>query len=82
MGDGNGKPALVEQGVNERRFAIRITYCPDKGEFQCDGLDIPPWISLGMLKYMEILVRRRDVENAMRAAVAQQPLIQRPGGFQ
>jgi hypothetical protein len=80
VSDGNGKPAEVEQGMGGPKYTLSITWDVAKDEFNVTGMTVPPWVSLGMLKYLEILVRRRDAENAMRAAVLSAPRIAHPGG--
>ena len=60
-------------------YSLSVTWYPEHDEFTVTGLQVPPWIALGLLKYVEILVRRRDAEMAMRAAMAARPLIAVPG---
>jgi hypothetical protein len=80
MSEGNGKPVGVEYGSGAPVYVITIT-CGEGGEaINVEGLNVPPWIALGMLKYMEILVRRRELENTMAAMAAQTPRIALPGG--
>lgn len=61
-------------------FSLSISLDIGTGQFHVEGLNVPPWIALGMLRYAEIMVRRRDVENAMRAAALNAPRIAVPGG--
>lgn len=80
MTDGNGKPVGVEQGIGGPKYTFTITWNIASDEFNVTGMTVPAWAALGMLKYAEILVRRRDAENAMIAAAQGQPRIVRPGG--
>ena len=81
MSDGNGKPAEVKQGSGGPRYTLSVSWYLAKDEFNVTGMTIPTWVSLGMLKYAEILVRRRDAENAMIVAAQNMPRIARPGGL-
>lgn len=78
-GRNGGRPG--EQG-SEETYTVSMTYNPRTSEINVLGLNVPPWVSIGMLKYMEILIRRRDAENAMLEAAANMPRIARPGGVQ
>jgi hypothetical protein len=76
--NGHNEIGLDESG----KYTITITYDPLTSDWQCKGLNIPAWISLGMLKYMEVQVRRRDAEIAMAEAAANAPRIALPGSVQ
>jgi hypothetical protein len=82
MSEPNGKPAQASLPGNATTFTLTITWDVAKDEFNVTGLNIPPWVALGMLRFMEILVRRREVEAAMRASIENAPRIARPGGLQ
>jgi hypothetical protein len=79
--DGTNGQSVEEQG-SEEIYTVTMTYNPRTCQINVLGLNVPPWISLGMLRYMEILIRRRDAENAMLEAAANLPRIARPGGHQ
>jgi hypothetical protein len=55
-GDGTNGHAAGEQG-SEESYVVSITYNPRTSEINVLGLNVPPWVSLGMLRYMEILIR-------------------------
>jgi hypothetical protein len=80
VGDGNGKPVGIEQGIGGPKYTLTISWDLAKDEFNVTGMTIPAWVALGMLKYAEILVRRRDAENAMIAAAQAAPRIALPRG--
>jgi hypothetical protein len=65
MSDGNGKPVDVVPGNGGPLYTLSITWDVATGDFNVTGLNVPPWASLGMLKYMEMIIRRRDAEQAM-----------------
>jgi hypothetical protein len=79
--DGRNGGSSSEQG-SEEAYTVSMTYNPRTCQINVIGLNVPPWVSLGMLRYMEILIRRRDAENAMLEAAANSPRIARPEGFQ
>jgi len=81
VSDGNGKPPDVQQGNGGPKYTLSVTWDVAKDEFNVTGMAVPPWVSLGMLKYLEILVLRRDAENTMRAMAQNAPRIARPGGL-
>jgi hypothetical protein len=80
VADGNGKPVGIEQGSGGPKYTLTITWDVATESFDVTGLNVPAWASLGMLRYMEILVRRREVENVMAAMAAGTPRIAVPGG--
>lgn len=82
MPEPNDKPvqeASVDRGL---KYTLTITWDVAKDQFDVTGLQAPPWVALGMLRFMEILVRRREVEAAIRASIENAPRIARPGGLQ
>jgi hypothetical protein len=79
--EGNGKPMETKSVLDASQYTLTITLNLATGEFNVEGLNIPPWVSLGMLRYMEILVRRRDAEAAMQEAMRSAPRIAMPGGL-
>jgi hypothetical protein len=79
MTDGNGNPERVAPASDASKYTLSITWNLATGEFGVEGLNVPPWVSLGMLRYMEILVRRRDAEAAMQEAMRNAPRISMPG---
>jgi hypothetical protein len=80
VSDGNGKPVGVEQGIGGPKYTITIDFDLVLNEINVTGLNVPPWIALGMLAYMEILVRRRELEGVGVERVDRGPRIALPGG--
>ena len=80
MGEGQDRVLTEDDVMSPLTFSLSITFDVGTGEFHVEGLNVPPWISLGMLRYAEIMVRRRDVENAVKAAAESWSRIAVPGG--
>jgi hypothetical protein len=80
VSEGNGKPAEVGQGIRGPKYTITIDFDLVNNQINVTGLNVPPWIALGMLAYMEILVRRRELEGVTVEKVDDGPRIVRPGG--
>lgn len=81
MSETNGKPLDGAPIVGNLKYTLKVTYDLCAEEFEVDGLNIPPWVALGMLRYMEILVRRREFENTIAASARNAPRIAVPGGL-
>ena len=81
MAEGNGNPMETKSVLDASQYTLTITWNLTTGEFNVEGLNVPAWASIGMLRYMEILVRRRDAEMAMQEAMRSAPRIAMPGGL-
>lgn len=79
MGEEGSDRDKAEVLDTQGKYTLTITFDPLTSDINVTGLNIPPWVSLGMLRYMEILVRRRELENAVTAATQNLPVIQIPG---
>lgn len=77
------EPTDNGQGITQSEPVVicyfSITWDPSTNDFNIRGLDLPPWISIGMLEYALIQVRRRDAEKTIREVMKGGPRIVTPG---